>query len=123
MRIGKLTLVLAVALLSYQALCGMSCTVQACALTGQQAPHCPLHPPSKKSQVPPCSHQFVFTAISTPTPSSFSVHDLGAAASLGVPSLALSLIEVPLPAHGNTRLATSPSPPGLTSLSLTVLRV
>ena len=123
MRIAKLTLVLAIALINYQALCTMSCTVQACALNQstdrQNVPQCPFHPSSQKSQTPPCSHQFISTAM----PSPHLGHALGAAASMSASLAAFSSVEVSLEVRRDVRLAASPSPPGLASFSSTVLRI
>jgi len=119
MRIGKLTLFLALALINYQALCTASCTVEACALDSQHAPHCPFHPSPQNAANPPCSHQFISTAM----PSPHLGHDLGSAASIAPSLAALSSVAVPLEIHRDARLAASDSPPGRCALSAFVLRI
>ena len=121
-RICKLTFVLAVALVAYQAECVMSCTVDACAFGGssssQNLPPCHRH--HKDSQNPaPCSHQFISTTALSP----LLTHDLGPTVSVGPSFASTSSFEFPLAVSGDAPLAQTTSPPGVPLLASSILRI
>lgn len=123
MRIGKLTLFLAVALIAYQAACTMSCTAEACELNSsansQNAPSCPFHQHQKDSPNPPCPHQSISATVVSP----LSAHTLGAAASMHAASAPPSSVALPLAARNDALPARSASPPGVSSRLSFVLRI
>src|ERR1700691_3421209 len=96
MRIGKLTLFLAVALVAYQAACTMSCTAEASTLnaspSSQNAPQCPFHQHQKDSPNRPCPHQSISATLCSP----LSAHNLATASLMPAAFAATPSIGVPL---------------------------
>jgi hypothetical protein len=120
MRLAKLTFLLVVALVAYQAQCPMSCSANSSSSSPSSQKLPPCHRQHDDSQPPaPCSHQ----AISAKAFSPSLTRDFGQATSAGLLFMSASSFELRPSTLGDFSFKRIPPPPALISLSSFVLRI